>query len=87
MQIAHMSSFGITYCSTNAFFSLIFQAAELRKLNVKIQSSTKSSVRTAIVIGRCCKQREALKSSSQMNCTGSLVLIFQGDESIVGGQG
>ena len=44
-------------------------------------------MRTAVVTGRCCEQREALKSPSLITSTGSLVLIFQGNQSIVGGHG
>ena len=35
-----------------------FKDDGIRKINVKIKSSTKSSVRTAVVTGRCCEKRD-----------------------------
>ena len=62
---------------------------DLRKINVKIESSTKSAVRTAVVSGCCTEKRENMvkRTNGIKGQTGSIVLVFRGDHTIVGGHG
>ena len=65
------------------------QDEDMRKLYVKIESSTKSAVRTTVVTGHCVERKHQMLT----NCTdsdentGSIVLIFRGDHTVVGGHG
>ena len=69
------------------FFWPSFKDEKLRKLNVKIDSSTKSTVRTAVVTGRCCQERENLINPQAPRPTGSLVFVFEAESTTVGGHG
>ena len=64
-----------------------FKDDGIRKINVKIKSSTKSSVCTAVVTGRCCEKRDNMMNFQNSGKTGSLVIIFNRDYSTVGGHG
>ena len=56
-------------------------------MNVKIESNTKSAVRTAVVTGRCCEEREKLLNPQSPRPTGSLVFVFEPTSTTVGGHG
>ena len=54
---------------------------------MKINSSTKLAVRTAVVTGRCCEEREKLLNPDSPRPTGSLVFVFEPTSTTVGGHG
>ena len=57
-------------------------------MKVKVESSTKSAVRTAVLCGRCCEEKENLVNGENALQTGALIFLVRGEGSTtVGGHG
>ena len=66
---------------------VFFKAEQLRKMEVTVESSTKSAVRSAIVSGRCYEDRENMVNGPNVEKTGSIIMCFKGIDTVVGGHG
>ena len=67
----------------------ILKEEEIRKIDLKIDSSTRSAVRTTVATGRCLEKKKEYYNMSK-ECPGSigaLVFVFKGDHTAVGGHG
>ena len=66
---------------------IFLKGDRLKKLDTKIESSTKTAVHTAIVAGHCCEDKEVLLNGENAVPTGAISMVFKPGNTTFGGHG